>query len=93
MYIFGGILELTKELNDMLVFDFSKMCFVQGDEVPDYIEGQSPDRRQGTMSNDAYGDSSPTRTQKGSPNRRKTIGASPGLRSPLKSRRLGSPDK
>lgn len=22
MYIFGGILELTKELNDMVVFDF-----------------------------------------------------------------------
>jgi hypothetical protein len=22
MYIFGGILELTKELNDMIVFDF-----------------------------------------------------------------------
>ena len=28
MYIFGGILELTKELNDMLVYDFSKNCFV-----------------------------------------------------------------
>ena len=28
MYIFGGILELTKELNDMLVFDFATMKFV-----------------------------------------------------------------
>jgi len=28
MYIFGGILELTKELNDMLVFDFDTMKFV-----------------------------------------------------------------
>lgn len=28
MYIFGGILELTKELNDMLVFDFNQMRFV-----------------------------------------------------------------
>lgn len=38
MYIFGGILELTKELNDMLVYDFTKNCFVQGDELPDYID-------------------------------------------------------
>ena len=28
MYIFGGILELTKELNDMLVFDFASQCFI-----------------------------------------------------------------
>ena len=42
MYIFGGILELTKELNDMLVFDFTQMKFVQGEERPDYREGQSP---------------------------------------------------
>ncbi len=28
MYIFGGILELTKELNDMIVFDFEQMKFV-----------------------------------------------------------------
>ena len=48
MYIFGGILELTKELNDMLVFDFSQMKFVQGEERPDY-ENASPERRQGTM--------------------------------------------
>ena len=27
MYIFGGILELTKELNEMLIFDFSKSEF------------------------------------------------------------------
>jgi len=33
MYIFGGILELTKELNDMLVFDFAQMKFTQGDET------------------------------------------------------------
>jgi len=32
MYIFGGILELTKELNDMLVFDFNTMQFCQGEE-------------------------------------------------------------
>lgn len=93
MYIFGGILELTKELNDMLVFDFTSMKFVQGEERPDFMDG-SPERRQGTMQQDAYGETSPTRTQKGnSPTRRKTIGASPTLRSPMKSRRLGSPDK
>ena len=92
MYIFGGILELTKELNDMLVFDFSTMKFVQGDERPAFNDG-SPERRQGTMQQETYGDSSPTRTNKGSPTRRKTIGASPTLRSPLKSRKVGSPDK
>jgi host cell factor len=27
MYIFGGILELTKELNEMLIYDFDKCCF------------------------------------------------------------------
>ena len=93
MYIFGGILELTKELNDMLVYDFASQCFIQGEERPDYIENQSPDRRQGNMTNDTYGDTSPTRTQKGSPNRRNKMGASPTLRSPMKSRRLGSPNK
>lgn len=93
MYIFGGILELTKELNDMLVFDFTTMKFVQGEEMPDFREG-SPGRREGTMQQDAYGDSSPTRTNKGgSPTRRKTIGASPTMRSPAKTRRLGSPNK
>ena len=44
MVIFGGILELTKELNDMLVFDFNTMCFTQGEERPDYMDG-SPERR------------------------------------------------
>ena len=48
MYIFGGILELTKELNDMLVFDFATMKFVQGEEMPDYMD-RSPDKRQGTV--------------------------------------------
>ena len=27
MVIFGGILELTKELNEMLLYDFSTGCF------------------------------------------------------------------
>lgn len=27
MYIFGGILELTKELNDLVVYNFESKCF------------------------------------------------------------------
>ena len=95
MYIFGGILELTKELNDLIVYDFSQGRFVQGEERPEFMEG-SPGRREGTMQQDNYGDNSasPTRTQKGgSPLRRKTIGGSPGLKSPTKVRRLGSPER
>lgn len=36
MYIFGGILELTKELNEMLIFDFESRCFqiIGGDGKP-----------------------------------------------------------
>ena len=30
MYIFGGILELTKELNDMIVFDFATQKYIAG---------------------------------------------------------------
>lgn len=62
MYIFGGILELTKELNDLLVFDFNQMCFIQGEERPDFMDG-SPERRAGATQQDAFdGSSSPTRT-------------------------------
>jgi len=39
MYIFGGILELTKELNDMVIFDFASQKFVGGDNANDV---QSP---------------------------------------------------
>lgn len=35
LYIFGGIFELTKELNDMVIFDFATMKFQQ-------TEGNSP---------------------------------------------------
>jgi hypothetical protein len=27
MYIFGGIFEITKELSELLVYDFSTQCF------------------------------------------------------------------
>lgn len=33
LYIFGGILELTKELNDLVVFDFSTGKFSSNDET------------------------------------------------------------
>ena len=35
MYIFGGILELTKELNDMVVFDFAANKFTAGENAND----------------------------------------------------------
>ena len=43
LYIFGGIYELTKELNDMVVFDFSQMRFLQGEEPPEFLDA-SPDK-------------------------------------------------
>lgn len=50
MYIFGGILELTKELNEMLIFDFDKGCFmiIGGDGQPneDLQNLQSHNRKQ-----------------------------------------------
>lgn len=62
MYIFGGILELTKELNEMLIYDFSTGCFniVGGDGMPNEDlkkvnsntrkeEGDSPTLRRNTL--------------------------------------------
>jgi hypothetical protein len=34
MFIFGGILELTKELNDLAIFDMKTNKFVQAEEDP-----------------------------------------------------------
>ena len=39
MYIFAGIYELTKELNDTVVFDFSQMKFLTGEEPPEFLDG------------------------------------------------------
>lgn len=98
MFIFGGIFELTKELNDMCVFDFDKMCFQEGEELADYFGG-SPDKKPG-MGTDNFNENSPTRTNRkdGSPGRRKTIGfgmtGSPTKMSPSKTlKRLNSPGK
>jgi|TARA_B110000259_G_C13873973_1_gene346003 hypothetical protein len=41
MYIFGGILELTKELNDLLIFDFKSGKFTS-------IGGDNEDAAMGT---------------------------------------------
>jgi len=100
MYIFGGIYELTKELNDMVVFDFSQMKYLQGEEPPEFLDG-SPEKIKGSMGQDNFADSSPTKVNRkdGSPGRRKTIGfgmsmaagGSP-MRSPTK-KRLGSPSR
>lgn len=99
MYIFGGIYELTKELNDCVVFDFSQMRFLQGEEPPEFLDG-SPDKMRSQIQQENFNDSSPTRTNKGgSPGRRKTLGfgtsvgaGSSPLRSPAK-RRLMSPTR
>ena len=34
MYIFGGMVELTKELHDLAIFDFGLNKFIQADENP-----------------------------------------------------------
>ena len=34
MFVFGGILELTKELGDLICFDFSKKTFSSNDNDP-----------------------------------------------------------
>lgn len=41
MYIFGGIFELTKELNDMVIFDFVTKKFSTTDTS---YEPMSPDK-------------------------------------------------
>lgn len=42
MYIFGGIFELTHELNDLCVFDFDTRKFsVRGDDGQDDMNGPS----------------------------------------------------
>lgn len=40
MYIFGGIFELTKELNDMVIFDFTTKKFLETDTY----EPKSPEK-------------------------------------------------
>lgn len=57
MFIFGGMIELTKELNDLAIFDCDKKKFVQADENPFgeeqaaevAEEASSPVKRAGTL--------------------------------------------
>ena len=34
MFVFGGMVELTKELNDLAIFDFESGKFIQAEENP-----------------------------------------------------------
>ena len=47
MYIFGGILELTKELNEMLIFDFKtgKFSAVGAEEALEDLQAASNIRK------------------------------------------------
>ena len=90
MFIFGGIFELTKELNDMVIFDIATKRFVSTETG---FEPMSPDKSRLAQENQsAYGTDSPNKTQKGSPLKRRTMltGASPY--SPPKKRMI-SPSK
>ena len=65
MYIFGGIFELTNELNDMVIFDLVTKKFIEADSS---YEPNSPDKSRMAVENQsAYGADSPTKTNKGSP--------------------------
>lgn len=94
MYIFGGILELTKELNDMVVFDFASGLFVAGDNAND-AQSPAPVMTKGANDSQYQGEASPARTQKGagSPVKRRTLAgtASPTLKP--KGKLLASPSK
>lgn len=58
MYIFGGILELTKEINEMMTFDFQANAFdlIEGYSQeqlakPVVAEAESPLKRRQTLAN------------------------------------------
>jgi hypothetical protein len=48
MYIFGGIFELTKELNDMVIFDLVTKKFIEADSS---YEPNSPDKSRMAVEN------------------------------------------
>jgi hypothetical protein len=88
MYVFGGILEVTKELNDLLVYDFKtqKMSIMDknGDpfEIPNFakgvddsaIKGQSVEGNSPIARGKTFG-ASPNRKGGASPTKRGTMGA------------------
>ena len=68
---------MTKELNDMVIFDIATKRFVSTETG---FEPMSPDKSRLAQENQsAYGTDSPNKTQKGSPLKRRTMltGASP----------------
>lgn len=67
MYIFGGILELTHELNDLVVFDFETKKFSSNSETADDGEHFAHDEQH---QNSPTGGKDKTIT---SPMKRKTI--------------------
>ncbi len=89
MYVFGGILEVTKELNDLLVYDFKtqKMSILDknGDpyEIPNFaknvddsaIKGQSVDGNSPVAKGKTFGASPNRKGHNASPTKRGTMGA------------------
>lgn len=87
MFIFGGIFELTKELNDMVIFDFMTHSFTAiGDSVQ---EIHSPDKLRVTSN---FEETSASKLAR-SPLKRKTIGGVGSPYSPLKMKQSLSPHK
>jgi hypothetical protein len=86
MYIFGGILELTKELNDLVVFNFDTKKFSSNDAA---IAKDQSGNASTTKVNGNAADNSP-KLKKEQSIKRKTGGMSP-TRSPVKKRTLTSP--
>jgi hypothetical protein len=82
MYVFGGILEVTKELNDLLVYDFKtqKMSIMDknGDpfEIPNFAKGVDDSTTKG-QSVEGNSPIARGKTFGGSPNRK---GTSPNKR-------------
>lgn len=88
MYIFGGILELTKELNDLVVFDFNSNKFSSNDVTA----GEEFGGQNNSGSNENDKDNSPKPSKGGSPMKRRNpnnTGMSPS-RFPTKKRTMHS---
>jgi len=97
MYIFGGIHELTKELNDLAVFNFGSMKFSvhtgESEEAQKQEQNMLAIERQNHYANEAQ---SPARKSHHSPSRRMTVGIGKGPSSPTRSpmkKRVVSPHK
>ena len=98
MYIFGGILEVTKELNDLMVYDFKTQRMTMHDQSIDASENLNFNQKldDSTMKHSVNdGNNSPLGRNKtmvsparrgmagSSPNRRSTLGGSPNANSAM----------